>query len=221
MSELAVEISDLDFRYKSGSFGLRIPELSVTRGERVFVHGPSGSGKTSFLSLLSGVMRPNSGALKLLGRDIAQLSSMERDRFRSDHIGYVFQLFNLIPYLSPLENVMLAAQTSPRRRETASSEKAESLLLELGLKDVLLQKAHTLSVGQQQRVAVARALIGDPEIILADEPTSALDADHQQSFIQVLLDQVHRTKATLLFVSHDDRLKSDFDRFIDLRSLQK
>lgn len=220
MSDRAVEISNLNFRYKTGSFGLRISDLSIPKGERIFVHGPSGSGKTTFLGLLSGVMVPESGSLKLLGHDLSQFSAMQRDRFRSDHMGYVFQLFNLIPYLSALENVVLPTQVSKRRRHTPIA-RAKDLLENLGLGDVLHQKASLLSVGQQQRVAVARALIGDPELILADEPTSALDADHQTSFIKILLEQVKRTGATLLFVSHDDRLKSDFDRSIDLRSFQK
>jgi putative ABC transport system ATP-binding protein len=206
-----------------------ISELSIQKGERVFIKGESGSGKTTLLSLLGGINLPDAGLIKLLGTDIAQLKQSRRDQFRADHIGFVFQLFNLIPYLSVIENITLACEFSSRRKAKALLksntlvDEAYRLLSHLQLQDrALLNKpVSDLSVGQQQRVAAARALIGSPELIIADEPTSALDADTREHFLNLLLSECEHSGSTILFVSHDPSLENTFDRSIHLSKLNK
>lgn len=190
-----------------------ISELHIARGERLFVEGPSGSGKSTLLGLLAGVNVPQQGAVSILGTALSSLGGSARDRFRADHIGYLFQMFNLLPYLSVVENVTLPLRFSAHRRARVDEPTAEAgrLLDHLGMGGLMERPVGKLSVGQQQRVA-ARALIGGPEIILADEPTSSLDAAHAESFIKLLFDECAAAKTTLVFVSHDTRLAPLFDR---------
>jgi putative ABC transport system ATP-binding protein len=203
--------------------------LQVARGERIFIHGASGSGKSTLLSLLAGVNPPSGGEVQVLGEALGRLSGAKRDRFRSDHIGFVFQLFNLIPYLSVLENVTLPCRFSHRRRHKAlqsgNSLDAEAMRLLQHLDmadDALIHRPVTeLSVGQQQRVATARALIGAPEIIIADEPTSALDSDMRQAFLRLLFQECGATGSTLLFVSHDRQLEPMFERHVALHEINR
>jgi putative ABC transport system ATP-binding protein len=207
---------------------LGITQLDVHAGERVFIYGPSGSGKSTLLALLGGVITPQRGSIAVLDTDIARRPAAERDRFRADHVGFVFQLFNLVPYLSVIENVLLSCRFSARRHRQATAaggslrDEAERLLSHLDIERVLLERRVTdLSVGQQQRVAAARALLGRPEIIVADEPTSALDADRQAAFLHLLLEECRAAGATLLFVSHDRRLSPAFSRELDLGALNR
>lgn len=202
---------------------LAIEALEVRAGEHLFVRGSSGSGKSTLLSLLGGITSPEAGTVRVLGQDLSVLSPATRDRFRVDHLGVIFQLFNLIPYLSVLENVALPCRFSPRRRERAVRqsgsvrEAARRLLDALGLDTAMLHRpVTTLSVGQQQRVAAARSLIGSPDLILADEPTSALDADHRDVFVDLLFKECEAAGATLIFVSHDNALASRFPRLLTL-----
>ncbi len=203
---------------------IAIDDLSLQTGEHLFVRGASGSGKTTLLNLLAGVHTPTSGAVRLLGTDLAELSASRRDQFRADHIGVIFQQFNLLPYLSTLENVTLACSFSSRKRARATKEtdvvtSARRLLESLNLGRELHRAAvNKLSVGQQQRVAVARALIGGPEILIADEPTSALDADNRDRFMELLFREAEAQNCTLVFVSHDPQLAERFDRTIELHS---
>jgi len=198
--------------------------LQLLRGERVFVQGPSGSGKSTLLSVIAGVVTPQKGSIRVAGIPIGALGGSARDRFRADHIGFIYQLFNLIPYLSVVENVTLPCRFSSRRRTRALDRsptvEAEALRLlgELGMggETVIGKPATELSVGQQQRVAAARALIGAPEIILADEPTSSLDADHREAFLELLFKECDQTDTTLVFVSHDSTLGKNFGRTIRL-----
>lgn len=197
--------------------------LDAYPGERIFIHGPSGSGKSTLLGLLGGVLVPQHGSIRVLGTDLGSLRAAARDRFRSDHVGFLFQSFNLVPYLSVMENVLLPCRFSARRRaqaiKTGASlrEAAARLLTHLDIGADLFQRAATaLSVGQQQRVAAARALLGRPEIVIADEPTSALDADRQRAFLDLLLRECADVGATVLFVSHDLRLAPAFTREIAL-----
>ncbi|RZF94606.1 ABC transporter ATP-binding protein [Pseudoalteromonas sp. CO302Y] len=206
---------------------INIAQLQIDQGEHVFLHGPSGYGKSTLLSLLAGVATPNKGTIELLGKAINQLSNSQRDRFRADHIGYIFQNFNLLSYLSPIENVTLGCQFSTSRKHHALqnnatiSAEASRLLTALGLTGSLQHQAvGELSIGQQQRVAAARAFIGSPEIIIADEPTSALDTQNRQAFVKLLFEQATATNSTLVFVSHDETLRSLFKRSIDLVELQ-
>ena len=205
---------------------LDLPELRLERGEAVFLRGPSGSGKTTLLGIVGGVLRPESGRVELLGTDLGALGGAARDRFRADHVGFVFQLFNLLPYLDVVDNVLLPCRFSRRRREAAGADpRAEALRLldQLGLGDATARArdATELSVGQQQRVAVARALIGRPSLVIADEPTSALDADARDAFLALLEQECRRADAALLFVSHDGALAGRFDRALDLPTLNR
>jgi putative ABC transport system ATP-binding protein len=224
-SEFAVRLEGVVFCWSDrSSFVLRVEELTVRAGERIFIHGPSGSGKSTLLSLIGGVATPQEGVVSVLGERINRLSGPQRDAFRADHIGFVFQLFNLIPYLPVVDNVTLPCAFSRRRRLQANgagrSPRGEALRLldRLSLADeaLLMRRATDLSVGQQQRVAVARALIGSPEIVIADEPTSALDLDLRRAFLELLLSECRSRQTTLIFVSHDLTLRALFDRAVPL-----
>ena len=204
-----------------------IAHFDVAAGERIFVFGPSGSGKSTLLGLLGGVLVGEQGRVQLQvegqALDLGRLSRAERDRARVDHIGFVFQQFNLIPYLSVLDNVLLPCRFSARRREKAGADpaaEAQRLLEALALAPALSARPVTqLSVGQQQRVAVARALIGQPELVIADEPTSALDAANQGRFLDLLLKECTASGASLVFVSHDQRLATHFTREVALHEI--
>ena len=205
-----------------------IDQFTAEAREHVFLHGASGSGKSTLLNLIGGVLTPESGKLELLGEEVSAISSLAQDRFRVDHIGFIFQQFNLIPYLSVLDNVLLPCRFSPRRAARATADgrslqiEAERLLAELDLEPQLGgQKAADLSVGQQQRVAAARALIGRPEIIMADEPTSALDAARQEAFVDLLISEAVAAGSTLIFVSHDQRLAQHFGRCVRLEDINR
>lgn len=221
MSTAAIELEQIEFGWQRGQPLLAIDHLAIARGERVFLRGPSGSGKSTLLGLVGGVLRPSRGEVRLLGQDIVPLSAGERDRFRGEHLGFIFQMFNLVPYLTVLENVLLPARFSPargtRRRAATLHEEAQRLVAALGLPSALLDRKVTqLSIGQQQRVAAARALLGQPEIVIADEPTSALDAQARSGFIELLMRECQELGSTLLFVSHDASLGSLFDRTLDM-----
>lgn len=227
MRQLVIDIQNLIFQWPGRQgFRLSIPKFQVERGERVFLQGASGSGKSTLLSLLGGVLVPQQGRLHVLDTDLTALTSSTRDRFRVDHVGLLFQQFNLVPYLSVRENVLLPCRFSQRRRERALEaadtleQSAGRLLSQLGLDLALARQPVTaLSVGQQQRVAAARALMGHPELIIADEPTSALDADRQAEFLDVLLGRCNDEGVTLIFVSHDQRLAQHFNRSVNLSEL--
>lgn len=212
---LAVHLEDLRFAYRRGPEVLHIPELRIAAGERVFLHGPSGSGKTTLLGIIAGVLLPTASTRCLvLGRELTRLSPGERDAFRGVHVGYLFQLFNLLPWLSVLENVTLPVELHPARSarlgDTPPVEAARALLERLDLAPFIATPVSDLSVGQQQRVAAARALIGRPELVIADEPTSSLDADRRDAFLDLLFAECEAADATLLFVSHDLALGSRF-----------
>lgn len=217
----AIALHQLEFGWAGQAKPLlTIERLEIARGEGVFLYGPSGSGKTSLLNLLAGVQLPNRGSIQLLGQDLAALSARRRDKFRARHIGVIFQQFNLIPYLSLVDNVLLAAHFAGLDRADAAV-RARQLLGALGLEWELFERpARQLSVGQQQRVAVARALIAKPEILLADEPSSALDSDSRDAFIDLLLDNARQTGCTVVFVSHDRSLQPHFSRSLDIGELR-
>ena len=203
---------------------LRGIDFDVLPSQVVVVIGPSGSGKSTLLSLIAGVLLPTGGAVRLLGRDLGACSGRERDRLRADHIGYIFQQFNLLPYRSALDNVLLSCEFSRRRATLAGQprERARALLSRMGLGDELVaRRASELSVGQQQRVAAARALIGHPDLVIADEPTSALDDAHRDEFMTTLREACFESGSALLFVSHDTRLAARFHRVLDLSAIQR
>jgi len=222
-----VEVRDLVFRYRGQArSALTLGALRVGAGERLFVHGPSGGGKSTLMSLLAGVLIAQSGQVLMLGTDWRTLGSSARDSRRGDHVGYLFQQFNLLSWLPVLENVCLPCQFSSRRAQRAASRSgsverdASSWLAALDLAPSLWhQPAGTLSVGEQQRVAAARALIGVPELLLADEPTSALDTDRRDDFMARLLPACQEAGSALVFVSHDRSLESHFERSLALGAL--
>ena len=225
-----VEIDGLRFAWKSGQPEiLDIADFVVEAGERVFIEGPSGSGKSTLFSLLGGVLSPRHGSLRILGVGVSDMPARRRDAFRADHIGFVFQMFNLVPYLSMVANVTLPCRFSRRRRERAISRsgtpesEARRLLSQLGLDrdDSIARAVSDLSVGQQQRVAVARALMGAPELIVADEPTSALDEGARERFLELLFTQCDEACSSLLFASHDARLGPLFERRVSLSELNR
>ncbi|WP_298184476.1 ATP-binding cassette domain-containing protein [uncultured Pseudomonas sp.] len=228
MSTALIHLSNLGFAWPGQPELLDIAAFSLQRGESLFLKGPSGSGKTTLLGLLGGVQLPNRGSIQLLDQELSKLSAGARDRFRVDHTGYIFQQFNLLPFLSVRENVELPCHFSTLRTRRAvqrhgSVAKATSTLLaHLGLQPELLQRrAGDLSIGQQQRVAAARALIGQPELVIADEPTSALDADAREAFLELLFAECREAGSSLLFVSHDQSLARLFDRSLSLAELNR
>ena len=226
MSQPVIEIQDITFGYDNQKPILQIDSLCIKRSGRVFISGPSGCGKSSLLGLISGVLTPKKGRVSILNNPLHEWGASQRDQFRANHCGVIFQLFNLIPYLSVIDNVGLPLQFSQDRKrrieQTGKSifDESSRLLSALGINSDLHKQCVTdLSVGQQQRVAAARALIGAPEIIIADEPTSALDAAVCQQFIELLIQECDTSQSTLIFVSHDDRLSQYFDDRVDLNRL--
>ncbi|KFI11922.1 ABC transporter ATP-binding protein [Vibrio coralliilyticus] len=225
-SNSVVELEQVTFTWPGNQNPtLDIKQLHITKGEHLFIKGPSGCGKSTLLGLLTGINTTSSGQLRVLGQDLNQMKGSQRDKFRADHIGYIFQQFNLLPYLNVVENVILPCQFSAQRKsqvDTSLVEDAIRLLEKLHLPAHLMDKPVVeLSIGQQQRVAAARALIGKPALIIADEPTSSLDYDNRTAFIELLLEQVNQAQSTLLFVSHDPTLESLFDRTLNLNQINQ
>ncbi len=221
----AIAIDALQFSYGSGPRVLDIPSLVIARGSRVFLHGPSGCGKTTLLGILAGVLQATTGSVRVLERDLVTMSGSQRDAFRAEHIGYVFQQFNLIPYLSAYDNIALPCRLDARRRARLGSvslnEAIHDVATQLDIARLLQQQATALSVGQQQRVAAARALLAAPELVICDEPTSSLDTDRRDAFLTLLENSVRRANATLLFVSHDAALGARFDTQLSLPTLNR
>lgn len=226
-SPIAIQIDQLKFSWGAqAALTLDIEDFKVQSGEHVFLKGESGSGKSTLLNLLGGVLVPNSGNISILGQSLASFNSTQRDIFRSNHIGFIFQMFNLLPYLSVIDNVTLPLNFSSNRKQHtltkhSINDEAMRLLAHLNLdnEQLLKRSVSELSVGQQQRVAAARALIGSPEIIIADEPTSSLDSNHRDNFIELLTSECSKNNSTLMFVSHDQSLQSHFDRTISLNDI--
>lgn len=197
---------------------LHIDHLTIARGEQVFLFGPSGSGKTTLLNIMAGICQPQQGEVCVLGSALSTFSPRRRDRFRAQHIGIIFQQFNLIPYLSVLDNLLLRGEFLSVKPAQLRAQ-ALDLLQQLNMQRYTSHYARQLSVGQQQRVAVARALLGAPQLIIADEPTSALDADNRESFLQLLFASATQLNASIIFVSHDKSLSHRFAKSLDITAL--
>ena len=223
MTETTLKITDVAYRWQGrAGFSLAVPHLSVAKGESVLLLGESGSGKSTLLSLICGTILPDRGCVEIAGKDITRLSGGARDKIRAEQIGVIFQQFNLLPFGSVMDNILLPLRFAPARCKRAGDATAEAsqLCAALGLPvGVTNAKATALSVGQQQRVAVARALIGQPPLIIADEPTSALDANSQAAFLDLLFAQTTTHDTSLLMVSHDPRLGARFDRVIRMEDI--
>jgi len=224
----AIRLSELRFGWTETEL-ITIPKFTVRRGERVFIEGPSGCGKSTLLGLLAGVLVPSVGTVNALDVELSTLSRRQRDQFRADHIGVIFQLFNLIPYLSMIDNVCLPCRFSSTRRrrlaerETSPGDEAVRLLdaLDLPTGNLRERPVTELSIGQQQRVAAARALIGQPELLIADEPTSGLDQRSQEHFLTLLNQECQVRETTLIVVSHAPGLAVHFQQRIDFTSLNE
>ncbi|MGA0909030.1 MAG: ATP-binding cassette domain-containing protein [Burkholderiaceae bacterium] len=213
-----ISLSQLVYAWPGQPPLLRIEALTLEAGQSLFVGGPSGSGKSSLLALLSGVVLPTAGDCQVLGQSMASLSPVARDRLRADAMGIVFQQFNLLPYLSMMDNVLLPVQVSHQRLKQSCEQygtpakQAQVLFERLGLSGLPSSTpVHQLSVGQQQRVAVARAFMGWPRLVIADEPTSALDDDNRDAFLDLLLGLANEGSTSVVMVSHDRRLADRFD----------
>lgn len=212
---MTINLNNICFSYPDAPHKsvLDIRSWSVTPEESVFVYGPSGCGKSTLLNLLSGMLLPDQGEVSVLDKRLDKMSPRQRDRFRANHIGYVFQQFNLIPYLSAVENILLASYFSENKQANIRQDDVEELLTKLKISsDDWSKQSINLSTGQQQRVAIARALINKPELLIADEPTSSLDQDNRDNFMSVLMPLVAQNNITLVFVSHDKSLSHYFER---------
>jgi putative ABC transport system ATP-binding protein len=212
---MAVNIQNVRFAYPEtpDKYILNIANWSVSEEEKVFVHGPSGGGKSTLLNLLSGMLAPQQGSIKVFEHHLEKMSDRQRDQFRADHIGYVFQQFNLIPYLNAVDNIKLAAYFHKSVRKVDIDIEITQLLSALNIPPHDWYKSVSkLSIGQQQRVAIARALINKPSLLIADEPTSSLDTINREAFMSILLSLVETYKMTLILVSHDLSISNYFSR---------
>lgn len=220
----AIRLSGVEFAYAGNAPVVEIAGLEVASGERLFVEGASGSGKSTLLCLVAGILTPTRGTVGVLGETVSALGAAARDRFRAEKIGFVFQMFNLLPYLSLVDNVVLPCHFSRTRTMVALQNSASlrdealRLLGRLGLGANALRRRRVteLSIGQQQRVAVARALIGRPPLVVADEPTSAMDATARFAFVDLLLEECATAGSTVVFVSHDPSLAASFERTVSM-----
>lgn len=221
MNQNAIEINNLEFSYPSSKKPvITINDLKISIGDRIFLFGPSGYGKSTLLNLLAGVLDSKKGDLNVLGFNLSKLSQSKKDLLRGSEIGYIFQIFNLIPYLNIKENIILPCLINKKRAHGIDYNKqADELIETLGLSEHIHKPVTDLSIGQQQRVAAARALIGNPRLIIADEPTSSLDETNTSEFMNLLLTEWEKRKFTLIFVSHDERLKKYFNTTISLPSV--
>ena len=219
---MAISINQLEFYYTAtpNQPVINISSWDLADSEQVFIHGPSGCGKTTFLNLISGILPVSNGSIKVLGHSLEKMNSRQLDTLRANHIGCVFQNFNLIPYLSPIENIKLATEFSNVNTTHGSiTELLKKLQLEINTWD---KPSHQLSMGQKQRVAIARALINQPKLIIADEPTSSLDGNNRDAFITLLMKQASELNCALILISHDMSLSRHFSRiesFKDINSM--
>ena len=223
LNEETIRLDSLRFYWsRVADFKIYIPKLEIGRGEKVLLLGESGSGKTTLLSLICGFLSPISGDIFLNEQKLNDLKANKKDQFRSDNIGIIFQQFNLLPYANVIDNITLPLYFSKKRdsRVTNHREAALNICRSLQLSEsTIAMQANKLSVGQQQRVAVARALIGNPSLIIADEPTSSLDASTQKKFLDLMFRQIEEHKSTLLMVSHDSSISNYFDRTINIKDI--
>ena len=223
MDAKLIKIDSLNFHWKKNSdFQLSVPSLTINEGEKILLLGESGSGKTTLLSLICGFISPLSGNITLGNTSIDELNAKNRDRFRADNIGIIFQQFNLLPYAKVIDNILLPLYFSKKRSSRLDNPYQTALDLCNSLRlpeQTKNMKASTLSVGQQQRVAVARALIGNPSLIIADEPTSSLDMSARKIFLDLMFSQISENQSTLLMVSHDPSLADHFDRTINIEDI--
>jgi len=211
-----IDIQDIEFEYHGSDFRLRVPEMQVPRGETVALIGPSGSGKTTILNLIAGILVPQRGRVTTNGTDVPSLGENARRAFRIRNIGLVFQEFELLEHLSVLDNILLPCRITPAiQLHRTHRDRAVELARDVGLADKLRRYVRRLSQGERQRVAICRALLLEPSLLLCDEPTGNLDPTNKQQVLRILFDYVRRHDVTLLTVTHDYELLSQFDETID------
>jgi putative ABC transport system ATP-binding protein len=216
-----INIENMLFSYRQREFSLKVDKLMVNQGESLAIVGPSGTGKTTLLNLIAGVLLAEQGKVEVLGQRLSQLSEAQRRRQRIQNIGMIFQNFELIPYLSVLDNVLLATYLEPRLKSSAALKaRARQLLAEVGLSDKVTREVTQLSQGEQQRVAICRALLLEPPLLLADEPTGNLDMKNKAKVLDILLEQSKALKAGLIMVTHDLEQVEHFDRVLDFETFQ-
>ena len=219
-----IEINDLLFEWKNKKqFSLKIKELKIQNKKKIIIFGRSGSGKSTLLNLISGILSPTSGTLCVKNIEINQLSQKKKDQFRANNIGVIFQQFNILDYLSPLQNILLPCFFTQFKKHDKEYfyNRTFDLAKKLNIKkNILLQNnSKNLSVGQKQRIAILRAIVNKPFLILADEATSALDENNKNDFINLLMNLCNEEKVSLLMASHDTSLKKNFDMSINLEKI--
>lgn len=217
---MSVSVQQLRFKYPTERFELGVPELEIGSTEQVAIVGPSGCGKTTLLRLIAGILRSTAGKIQVLGEEIGSMSEKQVRAFRIRNIGLVFQEFELLEYLSARENILLPFRVSNALEFNDSiSSRIDKLAEQTGITKLLGAYPRQLSQGERQRVAICRALIGSPKLILADEPTGSLDPENQQRIVDLLLEQAAEHDAALVMVTHDHDLLSNFQRTINLRDI--
>ena len=213
-----IRIEELRFAYGEGDFRLEIPVLHVPRGQSTAFIGPSGSGKTTLLNLIAGIVTPEGGNVTTQGVEVSGLSDAGRRDFRVTRLGLVFQEFELLEYLSVLDNILLPYRINASLKlDGTVRDRARSLAAQVGIADKLGRYPHRLSQGERQRVAVCRAMLPGPSLILADEPTGNLDPANKGKVLDILFEQARATDATLVTVTHDTELLPRFERVVDFR----
>lgn len=211
-----IQISDVEFSYGRGDFRLQIEQLEVAKGVKTALIGPSGSGKTTFLNLVSGTALPLTGSVRVDGREVSSMTDAARREFRITNIGFVFQDFELLEYLSVFDNILHPYRINRALRLTGEVRaRAGQLAEDTGLSDKLRRWPDQLSQGERQRVAICRALLAQPKLLLADEPTGNLDPKNKERILDLLLDYARNDQTTVLVVTHDLGLLKRFDSVVD------
>ena len=200
---------------------LKLKKLEIKNGEKVAFIGSSGCGKTTLFNMISGMITPTKGSVVVEDVDLTTLREVERDLFRANHIGYIFQDFNLFPEFTVLQNVVLPMSFSKRYSKSEMEKEAIGMLERVGLKDKVNQKVKTLSGGEKQRVAIARSIVNKPNIILADEPTGNLDYKNGQKIMDLIIQIAKEEKATLLVITHNNAQLEMFDRSVNIEELNE
>ncbi len=211
-----VEIDNLVFSYKARAPILKLPRFTLNKSEHLFVKGPSGSGKSTLLGILTGILVPSQGCVHIFGENLGAMRPSERDRFRGKSIGYLAQMFNLIPFMSVVDNICLPIALHKMSFNSDLKTRVQRLMKELDIDSLAKQKVSHLSMGQQQRVAAARAFLLEPPLVVADEPTSSLDELNKNELMKCLFALADQSGSTLILASHDLSLTAPFPKILDM-----